>query len=298
MQLVDGRPCPNCLGTGEVLKRRELSPYSSAYMRCPLCINGYESEYHVFQWLALAKKDKIKPVVKHSSPEVLPQCGQCSYKPKDTSDFYRHLQSEHSAKSTPFLTDEERTSLAQLFEDFVKPEPRPEAVKPAVTVPHHFIPSNKNGRLCNVCLGLIRDRVHITEKPPEAPIIDNTPINPPHREWSSSHHLQGMSAREMDYERRRILKKPGNFNRLALFNAIYAFCQIILGLLSLIPQANHDLAVRFYSFFYSRDPFTAATFYEWWQEWSTLIGVGFTVLGGVILFFSVRKFIMRGKYGS
>lgn len=288
MQLVDGRPCPNCIGTGQVLKRRELNPYNSARMKCPLCINGYESEYYVFRWLAALKKEKVKP----------------------------------AAKSTPLLTDADRAGLAELFEDFNKPkskpeprreskpepEPRPEPrrepelkpepqpPKPVVNVPHHFILSTKNGRLCNVCLGLKRDKVHIVEEAPEPPPIVIMRTNPPDREWSRSHHFQGMSAREMDYERQRILKKHGKFNGLAMFIAMYAFCQIMLGLLILVPQANHDLAVIFYGFFHARNPYTAASFYQWWQEWSMLIGIGFTISAAIILLFLGRRFIMRGKH--
>jgi hypothetical protein len=210
------------------------------------------------------------------------------------------------------LTDADRAGLAELFEDFSKPkskpEPRPEPrrepelkpepqpPKPVVNVPHHFILSTKNGRLCNVCLGLKRDKVHIVEEAPEPPPIVIMRTNPPDREWSRSHHFQGMSAREMDYERQRILKKHGKFNGLAMFIAMYAFCQIMLGLLILVPQANHDLAVIFYGFFHARNPYTAASFYQWWQEWSMFIGIGFTISAAIILLFLGRRFIMRGKH--
>jgi hypothetical protein len=148
------------------------------------------------------------------------------------NDFYSHLQSHHPARSPPSLTDADRAGLAQLFEDFNKPKPKP--AKPAVNVPHHFIPGTKNVRLCNVCLGLKRDKVHIIEKTPEeapeSPPIVNTYTIPPDRAWSSRHHFRGMSAREMDYERQRILKKHGNFKVLAMSLAIYAFCQVMPGL--------------------------------------------------------------------
>lgn len=64
---------------------------------------------------------------------------------------------------------------------------------------------------------------------------------------------------------------------------VYSALQMLFGLAILMPEINHDLGVMFYSVLYSRDPYSAGTFWQAWEQWSVVAAICTIVLAGVIL---------------
>lgn len=178
-----------------------------------------------------------------------PKCQFCPYPPKDWEDVYNHLQQHISEEldGKLLISEEEKVGLQALFESFSRSEEKVQA-NPSTTIK--------------------------TIGP------EHTPTKQPSREWSSRHHFQGMSAREIDYERKRALtRKIKALTPMIITLGTLSLLQVLLGVLVIIPISSYDLAVTAYSLIYPISPNNAANFLEWWQRWSIVLG-GYLALSG------------------
>lgn len=151
LALVDGRPCESLEHKdGQVLSY----DYRLGHMRCPFCINGYESEWKVLQRLQKLREGKTRPTAPAqpgpttSVPPIVPS-------------------------STPTrLTEEDRATLEKLFRDFERPAqnkldaeqitneetpeetPIPGEAPTRISTRHEFQPAIRDGKetaFCKLC---------------------------------------------------------------------------------------------------------------------------------------------------
>lgn len=99
-------------------------------------------------------------------------------------------------------------------------------------------------------------------------------------ELPSYHPSRGMSASDLGDEREG--KLNSGVRVLTPRNAAFGICSfllVLLRILLIVPVSNYDLSVQGYRLLYA-NPARAASFLQWWQQWSIPLG-GFLTVSGV-----------------
>lgn len=188
----------------------------------PSCLAGHNSPQN---WCVYCKAGSYRPERQSRGGAIGPTsrsnqpsdsspliCPQCDLVADSWHSVYDHMIDKHpeivvAAEVYQNLIDFSADLMPD--EGLFQTSDSGDESRPTVTVPHGFILNKNNPEQCNICSSDSGNPVHILRNEPQGQEVQGPELSEPtpNRDWSSRYHFQGMSPRELEYERQRTVRK-------------------------------------------------------------------------------------------